>query len=76
MSKRRVLIVDDFVNLSRLAGMILENSGNYEVMIVNESIRALPVALQFRPDVMLLDVDMPGKYSAAGVPPTCRNSAD
>jgi CheY-like chemotaxis protein len=61
VSKRRVLIVDDDVNLSRLAGMILENSGKYEVMIVNESVRALPAALQFRPDVMLLDVDMPGK---------------
>ena len=61
MSERRVLIVDDDVNLSRLAGMILENSGKYEVMIVNESVRALPAALQFRPDVMLLDVNMPGK---------------
>jgi CheY-like chemotaxis protein len=61
MSERRVLIVDDDVNLSRLAGMILENSGQYETMIVNESVRALPAALQFRPDVMLLDVDMPGK---------------
>lgn len=61
MSKRRVLVVDDDVNLSRLAGMILENSGQYEVMIVNESARALAAAVQFRPDVMLLDVDMPGK---------------
>jgi CheY-like chemotaxis protein len=61
MSKRRVLIVDDDANLSRLSGMILENSGKYEVMIVNESLRALPAALQFRPDVMLFDVDMPGK---------------
>jgi CheY-like chemotaxis protein len=60
MSKRRVLIVDDDVNLSRLAGMILEHSGRYEVMIVNESVRALPAALQFQPDIMLLDVDMPG----------------
>ena len=55
------MIVDDDVNLSRLAGMILENSGKYEAMIVNESVHALPAALQFRPDVMLLDVDMPGK---------------
>src|SRR4029077_19140518 len=61
MGKRRVLIVDDDVNLSRLAGMILENCGHYEVMIVNESVRALPAALQFRPDLMLLDVDMPEK---------------
>ena len=55
------MVVDDDVNLSRLAGIILESSGKYEVMIVNESVRALPAALQFRPDVMLLDVDMPGK---------------
>jgi CheY-like chemotaxis protein len=61
VSKRRVLIVDDDVSLSRLTGMILENSGKYEVLIVNESVRALPAALQFKPDVMLLDVDMPGK---------------
>ena len=61
MSKTRVLIVDDDVNLSRLAGMILETSGTYEVMIVNESARALSAALQFRPDAMLLDIDMPGK---------------
>ena len=55
------MIVDDDVNLSRLSGMILENSGTYEVMIVNQSVCALSAALQFRPDVMLLDVDMPGK---------------
>jgi len=60
MSKRRVLIVDDDVNLSRLAGMILENSGKYEVMIVNQSARALAAAIQFQAEVMLLDVDMPG----------------
>ena len=60
MSKRRVLIVDDDKNLSRLAGMILENSGKYEVMIVNQSARALAAAIQFRAEVMLLDVDMPG----------------
>src|SRR3979411_666504 len=61
MSKRRVLIVDDDKNLSRLSGMILENSGKYEVMIVNESARALSAAIEFRAEVMLLDVDMPGK---------------
>jgi DNA-binding response OmpR family regulator len=60
MSKQRVLIVDDDVNLSRLSGMILESSGKYEVMIVNQSARALAAAIQFGAEVMLLDVDMPG----------------
>jgi CheY-like chemotaxis protein len=41
--------------------MILENSGKYEVMIVNQSSRALAAAIQFQAEVMLLDVDMPGK---------------
>jgi CheY-like chemotaxis protein len=60
MRKSRVLVVDDDINLSRLAGMILENSGKYEVMIVNQSARALAAAIQFQAEVMLLDVDMPG----------------
>jgi CheY-like chemotaxis protein len=60
MNKTRVLIVDDDLNLSRLAGMILESSGKYEVMIVNDSARALRAAVQFEPKVMLLDIDMPG----------------
>lgn len=59
MSKTRVLVVDDDPNLSRLAGIVLESSGRYEVMIVNDALRALPTARQFHPDVMLLDVDMP-----------------
>jgi CheY-like chemotaxis protein len=60
MSKRRVLVVDDDINLSRLAAIILESSGKYEVMIVHESVRAISAAVQFRPDLMLLDIDMPG----------------
>jgi DNA-binding response OmpR family regulator len=60
MTKRRILVVDDDHNLSRLSAAILENSGRYEPMIVNDSTRALAAAVQFRPDAMLLDVDMPG----------------
>jgi len=61
MTKTRVLIVDDDVNLSRLSAMILENSGSYEVLTEKDSRRALAVARQFLPELMLLDVDMPGK---------------
>jgi DNA-binding response OmpR family regulator len=61
MSKTRVLIVDDDVNLSRLSAMILENSGAYEVLTEQDSRRALAVARQFCPEIMLLDVDMPHK---------------
>jgi CheY-like chemotaxis protein len=61
MTKKRILIVDDDLNISRLTAIILENSGLYEVMIVNQSTRALSAAIQFKPAVMLLDVDMPDK---------------
>ena len=61
MTKTRVLIVDDDVNLSRLSAMILENSGSYEVLTEKDSRRALAVARQFKPEIMLLDVDMPKK---------------
>lgn len=60
MSKRRVLVVDDDVNLSRLSAAMLEGSGRYEAMIVNDSARAIATAVQFKPDAMLFDVDMPG----------------
>jgi CheY-like chemotaxis protein len=61
MTKTRVLIVDDDVNLSRLSAMILEHSGGYEVLTEKDSRRAIAVARQFRPEIMLLDVDMPEK---------------
>ena len=61
MTKTRVLIVDDDVNLARLSAMILEHSGGYEVVTEKDSRRALAVARQFRPEIMLLDVDMPEK---------------
>ena len=61
MTKTRVLIVDDDVNLSRLSAMILENSGGYEVLTEKDSRRAIAVAHQFRPEILLLDVDMPEK---------------
>ena len=61
MTKTRVLIVDDDVNLSRLSAMILEHSGGYEVVTEKDSRRAIAVARQFLPEIMLLDVDMPDK---------------
>lgn len=61
MTKTRVLIVDDDVNLSRLSAMILENSGSYEVLIEGDSRCALALARQFKPEIMLFDVDMPEK---------------
>ena len=43
-----------------LLKMNLERSGQYEVEVVNHSLGALSAARQFRPDVVLLDLVMPG----------------
>lgn len=60
MSKSRILIVDDDARLSALMHAILLRGG-YEVREENRSFAALASAKEFRPDLVLLDVDMPGK---------------
>ena len=62
MSDRtRVLIVDDDVNLSRLLCLMLEKTRMYEVLVENRSADAVEKARALRPELILLDVDMPGK---------------
>ncbi len=58
-AKRRVLIVDDNVMISRLLKSTLEGTGSYQVLVENEPRRACLVARDFRPDIVLLDVIMP-----------------
>lgn len=59
MSKK-VLLVDDEAGFTQLLKMNLEKSGGYEVMIENESPKALATARSFQPDAIVLDVVMPG----------------
>ena len=61
MNKARILVVDDEPNLSDLVRMFLERTSRYEVRTENRSAQALAVARDFRPDMVLLDVDMPGQ---------------
>jgi CheY-like chemotaxis protein len=61
MNKARVLVVDDEPALSTLVRMSLEQTNLYEVMVENLSSQALATARRFKPDVVLLDVNMPGK---------------
>ena len=60
MSKTKVLIVDDDTVASRLLALGLEKTGSYEVKVENVATHALNSAREFRPDVILLDVCMPG----------------
>jgi CheY-like chemotaxis protein len=60
MSKTKVLIVDDDMAASRLLGLGLEKTGVFQVKVENVATQAFDRAREFRPDVILLDVCMPG----------------
>lgn len=60
MCKGKILIVDDDAKISSLVGLILRRNG-YDVREENRPFSALATAREFRPDLALLDVDMPGK---------------
>lgn len=57
---RKVLLIDDEAGFTQLLKMNLEKSGDFEVTIENDSTKAADVARSVRPDVILLDVVMPG----------------
>ena len=55
---RRVLIVDDNVDAGESLGMLLESEG-HRVRVVYDAKSCIPTALEFRPDVVLLDIGLP-----------------
>jgi two-component system OmpR family response regulator len=57
MRKSKILVVDDECGFTHLLKHVLFR---YEIMEVNDSQRALETARQFKPDLILLDVIMPG----------------
>src|SRR3954449_2985098 len=57
--KRRVLVVDDNRDIALSSSRLLELHG-HEVAVAFDGRRALEVAREFRPDVALLDVGLPG----------------
>ena len=59
-AKKRILVVDDEPSITRLLKLNLEQTGDYEVATENISRAALAAAEEFQPDLLLLDVVMPG----------------
>lgn len=57
---KRVMVVDDEASFTRMIKLNLEATGDYIVETVNESLKAFDVAKEFKPDIILLDVVMPG----------------
>jgi CheY-like chemotaxis protein len=57
---KRILVVDDEPALTRMVKLNLEQTGRYQVRTENAGRRAIESAREFRPDLILLDVMMPG----------------
>lgn len=57
--KKKILIVDDEVDLTMLVKLNLEKTGRYEVRAENRARQALAAGREFKPDLLLLDVMMP-----------------
>jgi len=57
--KHRVLVVEDEIPIADLLVILLERSG-YEVEVATEGYDALRVALKFEPELILLDIMLPG----------------
>jgi signal transduction histidine kinase len=55
----RILVVDDLAASAETLMTLLEMEG-FEVKVANEGASALHIAEQFRPDVVLLDIGLPG----------------
>ena len=56
----RVLIVDDNADAAKTLGMLVETLGQNEVHVANNGSDALRIAQEHRPDIVLLDLKMPG----------------
>jgi len=57
--RKRVLVVDDNVDAAESIAMILRVSG-YDVRCVHDGPSVLPAAKSYRPDVVVLDIGLPG----------------
>jgi DNA-binding response OmpR family regulator len=56
---KRILVIEDDRDNASALGMRLRNEG-YEVAVAYDAVSGLATATRFRPDVVLLDIGMPG----------------
>jgi CheY-like chemotaxis protein len=55
----RVLVVDDNVDAADMLNLWLKSLG-HETCVVHDGVAALETAVEFGPDIVLLDIGMPG----------------
>ena len=60
MDTKRILVVDDEPPITRMIRLNLELTKRYQVREENNAMQTLATAREFKPDLILLDVVMPG----------------
>ncbi|MDD5281868.1 MAG: response regulator [Candidatus Omnitrophica bacterium] len=64
MDKKRVVIIDDEENFCKLAKKNIEQTGEFEVHIAINGDDGIRLAKEIKPDLILLDIIMPGMDGA------------
>ena len=59
MVKKRILMIDDEPAFTQMVKFALEKTGRYEVRTENLPVKALDVATEFKPDLVMVDIMMP-----------------
>lgn len=62
---KRVLLIDNDDRVTRTVRMMLERRGCYLVREENDPVKAVSAVREFQPDLIVLDVAMPGKDGGA-----------
>ncbi len=60
MTRKRILVVDDAPDIRTICEACLTGVGGHEVQLAANGSDGLAVALKWQPDLILLDVMMPG----------------
>jgi len=58
--KKRIMVVDDDPAITRVVKLTLERTGRYTVQTENLGRKAIAAAREFAPDLIILDILMPG----------------
>ena len=59
--KPRILCIDDELSVADLLRSFFERTGDFLIEVETNAIRAIHHARLFRPDVILMDIKMPGR---------------
>lgn len=69
--KKKILVVDDQADIRRLVRMVMGN--RYEIMEAEEGVTALSLVRGHHPDLVVLDVMMPGEMDGYQVLEAIKN---